>query len=286
MNHPTLIAPSSEASEAWTALAASLSERLAVSQVIRVNADWSHLFDSVVTELATKAAEHISTALSTYAQEVSARLAADLADLPGIRIALAGVADAIAQHATVIDAFSNSSHRSILYQLATEHHGFVTTSMAELAGVPAVEVRKVAARGGMSNLARGLYRVEGIEGGERAPYAEAVLRVGEDAHLIGDSVLAFHDLALVNPRRITVGTPRRVRRDLPAHIKLVHTRTDSADLTEYDGVPSLTVERALKDSIGSVMPERLAEAVERAAEEGLVRRRAAHALLAEIGSAA
>lgn len=87
-------------------------------------------------------------------------------------------------------------------------------------------------------------------------------------------------------KHITVGTPRRVRRDLPAHIRLVHSRIDPADLTDYDGVPSITVERAIKDSIGSIMPERLADAARRAAADGLLRRSAADTLLQEIGFAA
>ncbi|MCU1400122.1 MAG: hypothetical protein JWN62_3231 [Acidimicrobiales bacterium] len=44
---------------------------------------------------------------------------------------------------------------------------------------------------------------------------EAVLRVGADAYLTHDAVLAFHELAQVNPRLIRVGTPRRVRARMP-----------------------------------------------------------------------
>jgi hypothetical protein len=192
----------------------------------------------------------------------------------------------IIDRAAVIEAVENSGYRSALYKVAGEHHGYVTTALAQAAGVPPVEVRKLASRGGMTNIARGLYRVDGIDGGDHAAYAEAVLRVGDEAHLVGDSVLAFHELALVNPQHITVGTPRRVRRDLPAHIRLVHSLPDPADLTNYEGIPSITVERALRDSIGSVMPERLADAARRAVNEGLLRRAAAHMLLNEIGSTA
>jgi hypothetical protein len=48
----------------------------------------------------------------------------------------------------------------------------------------------------------------------------------------------------------------------------------------------VTVAAALRDSIGAVMPDRLREATERAADEGLVRRRDATALIAEIEGAA
>ena len=46
------------------------------------------------------------------------------------------------------------------------------------------------------------------------------------------------------------------------------------------------VARAIRDSIGSVMPARLTEALERAIDEGLVRRQDANLLRAEIGAAA
>ncbi len=206
-------------------------------------------------------------------------------DLSALSTAIDAATRDIIDRAAVIEAVENSGYRAALYKVADEHHGYVTTTLAQSAGVPPVEVRKLASRGGMTNMARGLYRVDGIDGGDHAAYAEAVLRVGDDAHLVGDSVLAFHELALVNPRHITVGTPRRVRRDLPAHIRVVHYRADPADLTDYDGVSSVTVERAIRDSIGSVMPERLADAVRRAADEGLLRRSAANTLRHEIGSA-
>lgn len=290
-NHAGLVTSSPVFGETLEGLSSSLSEQLA-TEVNRMHTDWTRLLQPVVSELATTASEQIAAAMTPFADQLSKYVDQILADAlksatsPGFRAAIDTVTRGIAQQMAVIDASTNASHRAVLYQLASEHHGFVTTPMAELAGVPSVELRKVAARGGMSNVARGLYRVEGIDSGERAPYAEAVFRVGEDAHLVGESVLAFHDLALVNPRRITVGTPRRVRRDLPAHIKLVHVRKDRDDLTEYDGVPSVTVERAIKDSIGSVMPERLTEAIHRATDEGLLRRRAANALLAELAMAA
>jgi len=238
--------------------------------------------------------------LNSLLLECSAKLTADLAarfdalaaeafaqiDLSALGPAIDAATRNIIDRAAVIRAVENSGYRAALYRVADEHHGYVTTALAQAAGVPSVEVRKLASRGGMTNIARGLYRVDGIDGGDHAAYAEAVLRVGDDAHLVGASVLAFHELALVNPRHITVGTPRRVRRTLPAHIRLVHSRPEPADLIDYDGVASLTVERAIRDSIGSVMPERLADAARHAADNGLLRRAAADTLLDEIGAAA
>ena len=238
-----------------------------------------------VNALLIKSLAKMTADLTPHIDDLTAAAFAQI-DLTALGPAIEAATRHIIDRAAVIDAVENSGYRAALYRVADEHHGYVTTALANAAGVPSVEVRKLASRGGMTNIARGLYRVDGIDGGDHAAYAEAVLRVGDDAHLVGDSVLAFHELALVNPRHITVGTPRRVRRDLPAHIRLVHSHADREDLTDYDGVRSVTVERAIRDSIGSIMPERLADAARRAANEGLLRRAAADALLHEIGSAA
>ncbi|WP_420638819.1 type IV toxin-antitoxin system AbiEi family antitoxin domain-containing protein [Candidatus Poriferisocius sp.] len=243
----------------------------------RMQARLGEVLDPLLAEATKGMQDRLATMIASRLEEV--------AQSEGFREAISEAAREITLRASVVEAMDRSGYRSALYALAANHHGFLTTEMARSVGVPAVEVRKLAARGGMSNVARGLYRVEGIDGGDHAPFAEAVLRVGQEAHLVGESVLALHDLAFVNPRRIKVGTPRRVRRELPAHIELVHTRTDPADLTEYYGIGSLTVAAAIRDSIGAVMPERLTESVERATEEGLVRRRDASALLAEIAAA-
>lgn len=267
-----------DASPATQAALAAAAERAIGPELERVRAQLEATLAPIIAEATKGLRDHLAVTMAPLLEEV--------ARTSGLQDAIAEAIRESALHAGVVEAMDNSGYRSALYALAAEHHGFVTTEMARAIGVPSVEVRKLAARGGMSSIARGLYRVEGIDGGDRAPYAEAVLRVGDDAHLVGDSVLAFHDLALVNPRRIKVGTPRRVRKDLPSHIQLVHTRTDPADLTEYDGIPSVTVAAALRDSIGAVMPDRLREATERAVNEGLVRRRDATALIAEIEGAA
>ena len=267
-----------DASPATQAALAAAAERAIGPELERVRAQLEATLAPIIAEATKGLRDHLAVTMAPLLEEV--------ARTSGLQDAIAEAIRESALHAGVVEAMDNSGYRSALYALAAEHHGLVTTEMARAIGVPSVEVRKLAARGGMFSIARGLYRVEGIDGGDRAPYAEAVLRVGDDAHLVGDSVLAFHDLALVNPRRIKVGTPRRVRKDLPSHIQLVHTRTDPADLTEYDGIPSVTVAAALRDSIGAVMPDRLREATERAVNEGLVRRRDATALIAEIEGAA
>lgn len=167
------------------------------------------------------------------------------------------------------------TYRRRLREAALDQHGYVTTRLAEELGVPAIELRKLSARGGLTNVAYGLYRVDDIAQDHWGPYLEAVLRVGPDAYLTGDAVLAMHNLGLVNPARLRVGTPHRVRAMLPPHIEVVHAALAPSDLTTYEGVPSATVARALLDCRGTVMTDRLLEAADAAEREGLLRRKEA-----------
>jgi predicted transcriptional regulator of viral defense system len=108
--------------------------------------------------------------------------------------------------------------------------------------------------------------------------------VGPDAHLVGDAVLALHDLGLVNPRRIRVAVPHRDRHELPDYIEVVRETIPEADRTQYEGIPATTVARALLDCRETVMTDRLIAAAHEAARTGLLRRREAARVLAELGA--
>ena len=76
---------------------------------------------------------------------------------------------------------------------------------------------------------------------------------------------------------------KRCLADTYRHIDLVRMTVPEEDLVEYEGIPSTTVERALRDCVGRVMPDRLLEAVERARIEGLLLGPRADRLRTEIG---
>lgn len=176
-----------------------------------------------------------------------------------------------------------STNRRRLYDLALDQYGYVTTANADELGVPPVELRKLAQRGGLHNVAYGLYRFDDVPVSGRDQYMEAVLRVGPDAFLTGDAVLSFHDLGLVNPRRIKVGTPRRVRAALPPSIEVVRAHLAPDELTVYEGVPSATVARALRDCKATLMADRLVDALREARRRGLLRAGEADRLAADLG---
>ena len=178
------------------------------------------------------------------------------------------------------------TYRRRLRDRALDQYGYVTARDGEELGVPAVELRKLAQRGGLEHVAYGLYRFEEIPRTDRDQYMEAVLWVGADSYLTHDAVLALHDLGLVNPRRIRVGAPRRVRARLPGHIEVIQRRLEPTDLTVYEAIPSTTVARALLDCRGLVMRERLMDAGHEAARRGLLRPNETKTVLAELESAA
>ncbi len=167
------------------------------------------------------------------------------------------------------------TYRKLLRDQALDQRGFITTRDAQDLGIPPVELRKIAARGGLDNVAYGLYRIPDAPRTDLDQYAEAVLRVGRDAYLTHDAVLAVHHLAQVNPSKIRVATPYRIRSGLPGYIQIEHRHLPEHDLMVYEGIPSTTVARALLDCRGLVMPDRLRDALRQAEQQGLVTRREA-----------
>lgn len=164
------------------------------------------------------------------------------------------------------------TYRRRLRERALDQYGYVTTGNAAELHVPAVELRKIAQRGGLDHVAYGLYRFDDIPRAALDQYMEAVLRVGPGAYLTHDTVLAVHDLAMVNPRRIRVGTPKRARTTLPTDVEVMQRRLDPREVTVYEGIPATTVCRALLDCQGIVMTERLIDAAREGARRGLLLR--------------
>ena len=96
--------------------------------------------------------------------------------------------------------------RRRLHERALEQYGYITTRDASELGVSLNALHVMVNRGGLTRIAHGVYRFDDVPATGRDSYMEAVLSVGEGAFLYADAVLAVHDLALVNPTRLRVGT--------------------------------------------------------------------------------
>ena len=175
------------------------------------------------------------------------------------------------------------TYRRRLAAHAADQYGYVTTRDASELEIPPVELPKLAATGGLTHVAYGLWRFDDQQRTGRDQFMEAVLRVGADAYLTHDAVLAFHELAQVNPRRIRIGTPHRARARVPDFVEVVRQQIDPADLTVYEGVPSATVARALIDCRDMIMRDPLLDAVATAKRTGLLHTREVQRVLDAIG---
>lgn len=164
---------------------------------------------------------------------------------------------------------AGAKFRDIVREIALDHYGYVVTRDAVEAGVPAVELPKLAARGGLESVAYGLYRVPDVPPTRYDQFAEALLRVGDGAYLHGESVLALFGLADVNPRRIKVAVPRRARSKLPAFVELTQVR-GGVRTTFYERLASQPVADALLECRGRIETERLLDATKQARAEGLL----------------
>jgi predicted transcriptional regulator of viral defense system len=160
-------------------------------------------------------------------------------------------------------------YRKTVREIAFDHFGYVTTNAAVMAGVPAVELPKLAARGGLEHVAYGLYRVPDVPPTIYDQFAEALLRVGEDAYLHGESVLALFQLADVNPRQIKVAINRRARPTLPPFVKLTQMKNNERT-TLYQGLRAQPLSEAILECRGQIETERLLNAARNARDESLL----------------
>lgn len=163
-----------------------------------------------------------------------------------------------------------ANYRQRLWEAATNRFGYVTTQDAIELGVPPKELPKLVEHGGLDHIAYGLYRFQQFPHTAMDQYAEAVLRVGDDAYLTGDTVLAFHNLTPLAPRHLRVGVRRRVRAKMPVWIDLHKELVPETDITNYEGIPAKRVAKAIEECIPNMMGERLLEATKIARGQGLI----------------
>lgn len=160
------------------------------------------------------------------------------------------------------------AHFDDIYELAADNYGLITSAEAKNLGVAKSELNRWVGMGRLLKRGQGVYKLVRYVPTEYDRYAEAVALVGDGSFLFGEAVLAMHGLALVNPRRISVGATKRVRRELPEWVQPV--TVSGKTVTSYEGIPSQSLAEAILECRGMVMGERLKSAVEDARREGLI----------------
>jgi predicted transcriptional regulator of viral defense system len=167
----------------------------------------------------------------------------------------------------------------VLLEAAGAQRGFVTTANAADLDVPAVELRKMAARGVLERRGHGLYRIVAFAVQRHDELIEAVLWAGGTGVISHESAVSLWGLADVNPRRIDVTVPRRTRRAGGGHYRLWIADLRPDEIDHHLGVPVTTPRRSIEDIAASgTDPHLVAQAIENSERHDHISERVAEEL--------
>lgn len=156
-----------------------------------------------------------------------------------------------------------------IYEIAVDNYGLISTEQANNEGVTNAELARFVKQGKLTRRNQGLYKLIKYVPVNEDIYAEAVMTVGKDAYLYGTAVMALLELGLVNPSKLTIATPKRVRKKIPPWIELVN-RNKKEEITQILGIPSQNIVEAFKTCKGKIMPDRLEQAMQDAYTHGYI----------------
>lgn len=164
--------------------------------------------------------------------------------------------------------------------------GLVTTAAAGAAGISPMALVMMERRGVLERASHGVYRLA------RFPVHPLVqLRLGTlwpypvEGVLSHESALELHELSDIMPAVVHVTVPRRyrMRRAVPAWLRLHRGEFAPDELTHVEGIPVSTVERSIRDGIaihlGSAI---IGDAIEDARGRGTIDAHTADVLTAEL----
>ncbi|MGY1552885.1 type IV toxin-antitoxin system AbiEi family antitoxin domain-containing protein [Microbacterium sp. A588] len=167
---------------------------------------------------------------------------------------------------------------SRLGAIAATRWGMFTAAQASNAGVSRKVLSGLAAAGAIDRLAQGVYRMAG------APVAEIeidVVRIswlavggaaGESVVASGKSAAVLHRIGDWFPTTVDFVTPTR-RTTRLQDVRLRVRQLDEGDIVHVDGIPSMTVERAIADLVESWEdPSLIADALLHAVQRGVLLR--------------
>lgn len=148
-----------------------------------------------------------------------------------------------------------------ILEIAGDQGGYITTRQARDAGIPPVELRKLAQRGRLNYSAHGLYRVAAFPHRVNDELMEAVLWADGRGVISHESALLLWGLADVNPRliHVTVPPPYRPRKQGGDLYRVWTCGLGTSEIDEVDGIPTVTPERAILDSARQGLQHRFIE---------------------------
>ncbi|GGG62726.1 hypothetical protein GCM10011585_00200 [Edaphobacter dinghuensis] len=166
-----------------------------------------------------------------------------------------------------------------LYALAEMRDGLLTSQEARAAGIADSVLVRLAQRGRLERVSRGVYRISHYPADRLAQYREAVLWAqasgGPASVLIShETALLLYGISDVNPARIHITVPvtARLRRERPKWITIHHAGITPGEINEYEGIPVTSVERTIVDVLQSTKRVDVArQAIADATKKGLLK---------------
>lgn len=140
-----------------------------------------------------------------------------------------------------------------LMDVAVDNGGYVTPSLVAPLGVPAVELRKMVARGTLQAAARGVYRVPSLPYDPLDEFILARLWAAGRGVISHDSALLVHELCDINPTKVhlTIPTTYRISRSGGERYELHPADLAPGEVTQVASVTLTTIRRTLTDSLAS-----------------------------------
>ena len=175
---------------------------------------------------------------------------------------------------------------ALLAELAADQHGLFTLEDAREVGYRDNTIAQMARRGRVTRVSQGVYRIAFLPEGRLGAYMQAALwPVGVRGVLSHATALDLWDVSDVNPAKVHVTVPRthRPQRVVP-EVYVVH-REDLGreDVTAVEGVPIVTLDRAVRECAGDgVGRDLLEQAVRNGRARGLLTAEQARALAREL----
>ncbi len=136
-----------------------------------------------------------------------------------------------------------------LAEAATDQFGLVTIEDAQAVGYEPKTLAKLAERGQLERVSRGVYRVPFLPGGAMQTYMAAALwPQGAPGVLTHETALDLWDVSDVNPAKIHIAVPRwhRPQRAIPKAYVIHREDLDPAEVTAIEGVPVVKLGRAIR----------------------------------------
>jgi predicted transcriptional regulator of viral defense system len=141
-----------------------------------------------------------------------------------------------------------------LYALAEERDGLLTSKEARALGIQDSVLIRLAQRGRLERMTRGVYRIAHYPADRLAQYREAVLwaqasQGPERIALSHETALLLYGISDVNPSRVHLTVPKsaRLRREHPEWIVIHRADLTPREISQHEGMPVTTVGRSVMD---------------------------------------